>query len=379
MVFTQGSRAACKRLIAMFGLLLLALISLGVGVGTAHADTGACQLLVPASPMTAQGLATPWQLQPGCSESDPNAAVFVQSVILNRDTGQLSTYSPLVVDAGTSPAVTPVVPNLPANADVAIFGGGDDNVTTLIGSGASSCVNGADGREFGQVFFCGTAQFWQDVNAAVQSGKLVVPPIGKSPVDGQVCPTVRDFRIVDQDQSDNVQTTYLALPDGSTAQNTAANRAALSGWTVMKNPSDNRVLSIAVDGALQCQPWKIPDLADGGTLVPTQATDELQAAMYQGNPVALVPSGDPMVGPNVLDMVNAYRAGVDQPQIHALGEANTQAYCAHIHNTAPGFLASHQALFSQFPTPVPGIGNNLYDFLSIRLAATFQLLGCNQK
>ena len=54
-------------------------------------------------------------------------------------------------------------------------------------------------------------------NAAIRAGELVMPPLGTA-VDGRLCPSVRDFSVVDQDQSDTLLTKYLALPDGRTAQ-----------------------------------------------------------------------------------------------------------------------------------------------------------------
>jgi hypothetical protein len=354
-------------MLSTLGLLLLLLLTLYLP-RSVKADSNLCQLSVPAAPIL--NLSTPWELQAPCHEANSNQAVFVQAVIFDKDTGKLSTYAPLVVDAGSLPAIAPVPVTLPQHADVAVFGGGDDDATTLVGSGASSCVNGADGNVFGQVFFCGTSAFWSDVNAA----HLRVPPIGVGK-DGQPCPTVRSFKIVDQDQSDNVQSTYLSTASGQTAQNTAANRVKLGSFTVMKNGSDNRLLSDFVGPAIGCTTWSIPDLADNWSLVPTQATNELQAAAYQGEPIALVPAGDPMTGPNNLDMVNAYRAGVDQRQIKQLSQANTTAYCSNMRDIAPGFFATNQARFTASPSP--DTGTNLYDFLQGRYGASLQLLHCH--
>src|SRR5437879_12244251 len=82
--------------------------------------------------------------------------------------------------------------------------------------------------------------------------------------------------------------------------------------------SDNRLVDVALDGNLGCTPWKAPDLADPGQMVPALALNELQARAHQKSPVALVPAGDPMVlnnGTIDLAKVNAYRRGVDQPQV----------------------------------------------------------------
>lgn len=296
----------------------------------------------------------------------------MQAVIFDKTNKTLSTYDPLVITDGTTPAAAPVAFTPPANSDVAIFGGGNDDTTTLVGPGAAFCVNGAAGAVFGQVFFCNAAQLFADINAA----GLTIPPLGTDSL-GQPCPTVRSFKIVDQDQSDNVQTTYLVTPTGQTAQNNAANVAALTGSFVQKNPSDNRLLSNFVDPAINCTAWKLPDISSDNALTSTQATDELQAAAYQGDPMALIPLGDPMVGPGSLAMVNAYRVNVDQPLVKGKGEANTTPYCKHLQNTAPGFIAAHKAEFLASPSPAAGV--NLYDFLQGRFTASLQLLNCKMK
>jgi site-specific DNA-cytosine methylase len=54
--------------------------------------------------------------------------------------------------------------------------------------------------------------------------------------DGQPCPTVRDFSLIDQDQSDNAVAQYLFDPNtGQTAQATAANQTAMAGASVCKS------------------------------------------------------------------------------------------------------------------------------------------------
>src|ERR1700722_2604085 len=66
-----------------------------------------CDIIVPANPLTAQGLATPYQLtgtdgmspeQSGCTMANAAAlGAFVQATILNTQTGQLYVYDPLVI------------------------------------------------------------------------------------------------------------------------------------------------------------------------------------------------------------------------------------------------------------------------------------------
>lgn len=103
-------------------------------------DNVNCTLIVPADPLTAQGLATPYQLtatNPAdgpCNESNPNQTAFVQGAVIDKSTGQISVYNPVVVDQGTQAAVTPTVPTLPANSVVALWFG--FNGATLSFAGA---------------------------------------------------------------------------------------------------------------------------------------------------------------------------------------------------------------------------------------------------
>ena len=125
-----------------------ALVAAGLGVNhilTARSAADAtanpnCTLIVPANPLTAKGLATPYQLtatDPAagpCDESNDNQTAFVQGAVLNPRNGQVSIYDPLVVNAGTQPAVAPVVPRLPAGAVVAVWFGYNGNTLTLAGA-----------------------------------------------------------------------------------------------------------------------------------------------------------------------------------------------------------------------------------------------------
>ncbi len=64
---------------------------------------------------------------------------------------------------------------------------------------------------------------FQTANQLIQAKKLTPPALGTAR-DGMTCPTVRDFSVVDQDQSDNVTTSYRVAQDGKMAQNTASER-----------------------------------------------------------------------------------------------------------------------------------------------------------
>ena len=87
----------------------------------------------------------------------------------------------------------------------------------------------------------------------MRAGLLNAPPLGKAK-DRKPCPSVRDFGVVDMDQSDNVVTTYLVTANGQTAQMTTANIGALGAAKTQVNGSDNRLLAVAMDGALSCTP-----------------------------------------------------------------------------------------------------------------------------
>ena len=73
---------------------------------------------------------------------------------------------------------------------------------------------------------------------------------------------MRDFAVVDQDQSDNVITTYLINGNGQTAQNTAANATAIAGATTLVNGSDDKLLAAFLDPANGCTPFTATDTTD---------------------------------------------------------------------------------------------------------------------
>lgn len=380
----------------LVGMTVTLLIILGAGAfvyiqqrlsSHAAAVNANCSLRVPNQPLTAQGLATPYQLfatdqgQGPCNEANANQSAFVQAVIFDPATNTLSAYEPLVIDRGTQPAIAPVVPQLPQGAIVGLWFGFNGTFLHLTGDKAGGfCVNGRHGSDFGQFAYCNAPQFFHAVNAAIQAGKLAVPPIGTAN-DGQLCLTTRSFALVDMDQSDNVQTRYLANGEGQTAQLSDANAAQLQNATTLGNPSDNALLSRFVDPALGCQAWQIPDLVNNGTMTATLATDELQAAANQQSPVALIPSGDEMVLVNnnpSLAKVNAYRIGVDQMPAATANDASTTTYCTDIINIALPRLQFDMKTFQNQASPDGGAAaNSLFTFLANRLNVTLGADGLN--
>ncbi len=363
-----------------------------LGVDHGQRRQNDCTLIVPSHPLTARGLATPYLLTgstPGntkCHEAVSSESAFVQAAALDPATGQISIYNPLVIDQGARPAVAPITPILPAGAVVGVWFGANGMGLRLKGAdfhtlADAKCVNGLPYSIFGQMAYCNASAFFQTANRLIQA-KILVPPALGTANDGMSCPTVRDFSVVDQDQSDNVTTSYRITQDGKIAQNTAANAAALTGSVALTNGSDNKLLAVALDSALGCAPWRAPDLADPGKMVPALPLDELQAAMYQQAPIALVPGMDPMTlvngRPNLLKQ-NLYRMGVDQPRVASVTQASADqiAYCQDLLRIAPARLDRDRQWTSAASSPDPVVADNLFTFLATRLDFTLGQSGLN--
>jgi hypothetical protein len=343
-----------------------------------------CTLIVPPAPLTAQGLATPYQLvatnrrNGACREANADQSAFVEATIIDPATGALSIYRPLVIDRGTKPAAPPVVPKLPPGAVVGLWFGFQGDVLTLRGA-ADDCVNGLPRSPFGQFAYCGAPDFFDAANAAIGAGKLKVPPVGKAR-DGKPCPTTRDFSVVDQDQSDNLNTSYLALANGRTAQDNAANAKSLPVTKVLKNDSDNFLLNGFIGPSLGCQPFTAPDLTAGGTLTSSLALNELQAAAAQAQPVALIPPNNPMAqvdGKRSVRKANLYRAGVNMPPLDPAVDT-AKNYCHNLATIGLARLRNDRQFTVRTPSPDPAAANNLFIFLQQRLKGSLVDLGCAQ-
>jgi hypothetical protein len=400
-----------------------------------------CTIIVPASPLTARGLAAPYRLtatNPAdgpCNEANQVQTAFVQGAVIDPATGSISIYDPLVIDAGTRPARSPVVPRLPKGAIVAVWFGYNGNVLTLRGAGhagasrqrpvasasaspattsysaggraaashsadgpaasaapdatlwRADCVAGQDiaghFTSFSQVAACNAAAFFKAANKAIEAGKLHVRSPGTAK-DGMPCLTTRSFALIDQDQSDNVTTEYLANSAGQVAQDTAASERSLGrGAVTLFNGSDNGLLDFFVDPALGCAPWTVPDLANAGAPATGLPLDELQSAQWAGKvagggPEALVPLNDPMtVGANghfSTAKAGTYRSIMDMPPLPAGQSPKT--YCADMEKIQGRRLQQDVNLLIGGPSPAPGTADNLFTFLSSRLQASFANLNC---
>jgi hypothetical protein len=394
---TDQRRRHVGRLIVAIGLPLAIIAVVAVvftmrnarAAGTAAADAGPnpnCTLVVPANPLSATGLATPYQLSATkasagqCHESNPDQSAFVEATILNPATGALSVYRPLIIDRNSRPAAAPVVPQLPSGAVVGLWFGFNGDTLTLRGSGAAQCVNGLHGSLFSQVAYCNGTAFFTAANKAISQGKLTVPQLGTAK-DGQPCMTTRDFGLIDQDQSDNVNTSYLVMTNGRVAQNTTTNKAQLTNAQVLVNGSDNLLLDGFIDPALGCQPFTVPDLTNPGTKVSSLALDELLAAAHQAAPAALVPLNDPMTGIDgsySTAKTNLYRSGVNMPRLGTSADQSPRTYCRDLLTIGIKRTLQDKALTTAAPSPDTAAGSNLFTFLAQRLAGSFTNLGCDK-
>jgi hypothetical protein len=376
----------------------------GVSSTAVNAD---CTIIVPAHPLTAKGLATPYRLTgvdgtsaaaSGCQTINSiNLGAFVQATILDPRTGALSVYNPLVITQGTKPAIAPVVPKLPADAIVTIDFGFNGTVLHQLGATPhalrqGNCVDGELGSPFGQVSFCNGANFFKAAFSLERAGRLIVPSAGTTkrmvPTAGAMgtgreCPTTRNFDMVDQDPSDNVTTMYLLNPvTGQTAQDNAANKARMPGASVLVNGSDNALIDDFLDPALGCIPFEAPDLGNKGALTTSQALDELLAARNQPKNAALIPENDEMVVDNGGNLDQAktdlYRSEIGQAPVssHTDASSSPQMFCQDLINIQTPFLAANQNLLAAGPSPVPTVGDTLFTFLANRLASSFDNLNC---
>jgi len=378
----------------------------GAAAATAAANVN-CDIIVPANPLTAKGLSTPYQLtgpggmspaQSGCTMANAAAlGAFVQATILNTQTGQLSVYDPLVITKGTTPAVAPVVPVLPRHYIATIDFGFNGTDLTQVGATrnalqSGNCVNGQGGTDFGQVSFCNGISFFNEAHLLERAGKLVVPSEGTSAKivasggalgTGQACPETQNFDMVDQDPSDNVTTLYLLNPaTGQTAQDTTANAGNIPGSTTLANGSDNILVDGFLDPTLGCTPFQAPDLANNGQLTSSQAMDELLSEKNTPAIPALVPENDEMTlnGQGQFDAAktNLYREELGQAPISAANNKfdSPAAFCQNMINIQTPFLAANQATLATGPSPVTAVGDNLFTFMANRLSMSFTNLGC---
>src|SRR6266487_4925983 len=342
-----------------------------------------CTVSVPANPLTAAGLASPWVLGDGCTWANGGTeGVFVEATILSP-AGQLEVYDPLVINQGTTPAVTPTPPTIAAGSQVIISAGFNGNALALVGPGAAqgNCIDAFGNSLINQTPQCNAANFYRMANAEIARGTLTIPAAGTGN-DGQACQTTRDFALIDQDQSDNAVASYLFDPaTGKAAQATAANAAAMTGATVEQNGSDNGLLDKFVDPALGCTPFTAPNPTNPNGSSASQALNELSARANQKGTIALLPVNNPQLlvgGQFSLGKTNAYRMETDQTPLpfRTNTSQNAARYCQNMVNIQAPRLKLDAAMETGTASPVPALGNNLANFLAARLSGSFGNLNC---
>jgi hypothetical protein len=342
-----------------------------------------CTVSVPANPLSAQGLASPWVLGDGCTWANGGTeGVFVDATILSPN-GQLQVYNPLVINQGSTPAVAPVAPTIAAGSQVILSVGFNGNGLALVGPGArqGNCIDAFGNSLINQTPQCNAASFYRMANAEIARGTLTIPAAGTGK-DGQACQTTRDFALIDQDQSDNAVASYLFNPaTGQTAQATAANQAAMANATTEDNGSDNGLLDRFVDVALGCTPFTAPNPTNPAGASASQALNELSARANQKGTIALLPVNDPQLlvgGKFSIGKTNAYRIETDQPLLpfNTNTSQNAARYCQNMVNIQTPRLKLDAAMETGTASPVPALGNNLATFLAARLSGSFGNLNC---
>jgi hypothetical protein len=343
-----------------------------------------CDIIVPANPLSAQGLATPYQLtgpngttpaQSGCEMSNgAKLGAFVQATILDPATGALSVYEPLVITQGTRPD-TPdrklKPPVIPADAVVTLDFG--FNGAHLIQVGATPttladahCVSGQAGPAFGQTSFCNGVNFFTAVQQAERKGLLKVPSPGTSNAiagsggdlgTGRSCPVISNYEVAGVDPGESVTTTYLLNPlTGQTTQNNSTYLGYVAGATLLHHNSANAVLDQYVDPLLGCTPFEAPDRSNANVPAFSEALDEIAADAYQ--PKAAAPENDKVV--------------------MGEGKSDPATYCQNLVNIQTPFLAANQKLLATGQSPVTATADNLLTFLASDLSSSFTSLGCQQ-
>jgi hypothetical protein len=347
------------------------------------ANSTNCTVSVPANPLTAQGLATPWELGDGCTWANGGTeGVFIDATILSPN-GQLMVYNPLVIDQGTKPAVAPTPPTIAAGSQVILSLGFNGNALALVGPGIrqGNCIDALGNSVINQTPQCNAANFYRLANREIARGTLQIPATGTGQ-DGQACQTTRDFALIDQDQSDNAVASYLFDPaTGQSAQATAANQAAMANATVEANGSDNGLLDKFVDPALGCTPFTAPNPTNPNGSSASQALNELSARVNQKAPVALLPVNNPQLlvgGQFSVSKTNLFRAETGQPLLSARAnlDRNAAQYCQNMVNITTPRIKLDAAMEAGTASPVPDVGNNLATFLAARLSGSFDNLNC---
>jgi len=335
-----------------------------------------CDIIVPANPLSAQGLATPYQLtgpngmtpaQSGCEMSNgAKLGAFVQATILDPATGALSVYEPLVITRGTRPD-TPDLrldpPALPAGAVVTIDFGFNGTKLVQVGAtpatlAAAHCVDDQAGSAPGPASSCNGSNFFSAVRQAERKGVLKVPspgtsnaivPSGGARGTGRSCPVISNFEVAGLDPGEGVTTSYLLNPlTGQTAQDNQTYLGYVAGATLLQHNSADSVLDRYVDPILGCRPFEAPEESNASVPTFSEALDEIAADAYQPKSAALAKPSDPAM------------------------------YCQNLTDIQTPFLAANAKLLATSQSPVAATAGNLLTFLANNLSVSFTSLGCQR-
>ena len=333
-----------------------------------------CDLIVPANPLSAQGLATPYRLtgpdgktpaQSGCEMSNgAKLGAFVQATILDPATGKLSVYDPLVITDGTKPD-TPGQkldpPAIAADAVVTIDFG--FNGTDLIQVGATTSTLADAHCVSGSTASCNQVAFFTAVRQAERKGLLRVPSPGTSDAitasggalgSGRSCPVISNFEVAGLDPGQSVTTAYLLNPlTGQTAPDSTTSEGYLAGATLVHGSSADAVLDQYVDPILGCTPFEAPEESNAGVPTFSEALDEIAA--------------------------DAHPPKTPAPTARQRGQAgDPAAYCPDLVDIQTPFLAANRKLLASGQSPVTATASTLLAFLANDLSASFSRLGCQQ-
>ncbi len=234
-----------------------------------------CTLRVPPRPLSGRGLATPYVLSGtgdggACHEANPDQVAFVEATIVNRRTGRISVYHPLVVDQGTRPAVRPASPRLRRGDVVGIWFGFNGDTLTL--EGARGCSPEAVASTASRARSSGSSHTATPPRSSTRPTQPSKPTVLTSPSSalGRTAALSDRARLRrggpgPERQRDD---TYLVTPDGRTAQDTGAAKRRLPGATTVSNGSDNALLDNHIDPALGCTPFTAPSRPTTARLFP---------------------------------------------------------------------------------------------------------------
>lgn len=344
-----------------------------------------CLIIIPEDPLNG-GLFKPWYIfnetqEDECSQYNPKTSVFIEATILDKDSGEIFVYNPLVVNKNDIPEVFPNSLKLPINNIVTIHFGCNCNSLKFVYSPQvvqGNCINGLNSSVFGQFAYCNSIIFFKSINESIKNGKVNIPKVGLT-LKGDFCPTIRNFAVVDQDQSDNLLSSYIITTNFKVAQNTLYNRNNLSVLTYVSNGSDNRLLNAFILPALSCESFTAPDFEDRNITKSSLVLNELHASNNPTDNDALIPPFNPMTlvsDEESLDKVNLYRLGVNMNILQNLDINLNYNYCKSLSRIAPNFFIKYGLEFSLASSPDSYTANNLLNFLVLRFENTWNILGC---